>query len=69
VFTETAGGVAVAATKRLAAAGRLSNEGPTVLCVTGNGLKTSEAARSTFVLDTPIEPRLSEVERLAAIYT
>ena len=69
VFTETAGGVAVAATKRLAAAGRLSNEGPTILCVTGNGLKTSEAARSTFELSASIEPRLSEVERLVSVNT
>jgi threonine synthase len=65
VFTETAGGVTVAAAARLARAGRIVEDGPTVLCVTGNGLKTLEAARSTFELGEPIEPRLSEVERLA----
>ena len=66
VFTETAGGVTVAATAKLARQGRLAPGGPTVICITGNGLKTAEAARSTFELGDPIEPRLSEVERLAA---
>lgn len=65
VFTETAGGVTVAAAGKLAAEGRLARSGPTVICVTGNGLKTAEAARSTFELGVPVEPRLAEVERLA----
>lgn len=65
VFTETAGGVTVAAAAKLAAEGRLARSGPTVICVTGNGLKTAEAARSTFELGEPVEPRLAEVERLA----
>ena len=65
VFTETAGGVAVSAAAELAREGRLAKGGPTVICITGNGLKTAEAARSTFELGPTIEPRLSEVERLA----
>ncbi len=65
VFTETAGGVTVAAAGKLAREGRMAENGPTILCITGNGLKTAEAARSTFVLGDPIAPRLSEVERLA----
>lgn len=65
VFTETAGGVAVASAAKLSKEGRIAKQGPTVLCITGNGLKTAEAARSTFELGEPIEPRLSEVERLA----
>ena len=65
VFTETAGGVAVAAAAKMAKSGRMRDDGPTILCITGNGLKTAEAARSTFELGEPIEPRLSEVERLA----
>ncbi len=65
VFTETAGGVVVAGAARLAREGRFASDGPTVLCITGNGLKTPDAARSTFELGEPIEPRLSEVERLA----
>jgi threonine synthase len=65
VFTETAGGVTVSAAAHLAREGRFLPGGPTVLCITGNGLKTPDAARSTFMLDAPIQPRLSEVERLA----
>ncbi len=66
IFTETAGGVTVAAAARLAAEGRFKDsEGATVLCITGNGLKTPEVARSTYELGEVIEPRLQEVERLA----
>ena len=65
VFTETAGGVTVAAAAELARQGRLAEAGPTVICITGNGLKTPEAALSTFELGEAVEPRLSEVERLA----
>lgn len=65
VFTETAGGVTVAAAGKLAQQNRLAPQGRTVLCVTGNGLKTPDAARSTFEMGEPIAPRLSEVERLA----
>ncbi len=66
VFTETAGGVTVSAAARLVRDGRLRRDGPTVLCITGNGLKTPDAARGTFRLEDPIQPRLAEVERLAA---
>ena len=55
----------MAAAAKLAAEGRLARGGPTVICVTGNGLKTAEAARSTFELGESVEPKLSEVERLA----
>ena len=65
VFTETAGGVTVAAALKLARQGRLAEGGPTVICITGNGLKTPEAARSTLELGEAVEPRLSEVVRLA----
>src|ERR671919_1612002 len=43
VFTETAGGVTVAAALALARAGRLRPDDEVVLCITGNGLKTIEA--------------------------
>ena len=69
VFTETAGGVTVAAAGKLASQGRFADaDGPTVLCITGNGLKTPEVARSTYELEEVIEPRLREVERLAEAY-
>ena len=50
VFTETAGGVTVAAARSLAAEGRLTADDEVVLCITGNGLKTHEA------LDPPVRP-------------
>lgn len=64
VFTETAGGVTVAAAARLADEGRFGDDGPTVLCITGNGLKTPDAVRPLLETEEPIEPRLGEVERL-----
>ena len=42
VFTETAGGVPVAAALALARAGRLGPDDEVVLCITGNGLTTVE---------------------------
>ena len=43
VFTETAGGTVVAVAKRLRESGRIGSHDRTVLCITGNGLKTPEA--------------------------
>ncbi|MEQ8273944.1 MAG: threonine synthase [Deltaproteobacteria bacterium] len=43
VFAETAGGVTVAVTKRLAEGGHLKAGETVVLAITGNGLKTSDA--------------------------
>jgi threonine synthase len=64
IFTETAGGVTVAALKRLAAAGRLRADGPTVLCITGNGLKTPDAVSGALDFGPVIEPRLAAVTEL-----
>lgn len=65
IFAETAGGVTVAATKKLIEQGRIGPDETVVVAVTGNGLKTQEALN----LATPeiIEPRLSEFERLPAL--
>ncbi|GAC1331779.1 MAG: threonine synthase [Chloroflexota bacterium] len=43
IFTETAGGTVVAAARRLREQGLLGHDERTVLCITGNGLKTPEA--------------------------
>ncbi len=40
IFTETAGGVTVGVARKLLAEGRLDKDALTVLCITGNGLKT-----------------------------
>jgi threonine synthase len=66
IFTETAGGVTVAVARKLAAQKRLGTDGPTVLCITGSGLKTPDAAGDHLDLGAVIEPRLAEVSELAA---
>ena len=64
VFSETAGGVTMAAALALARAGRLRPDDEVVLCITGHGLKTLEAV-SGVLSDAPlIAPRLREVAAL-----
>ncbi len=68
IFTETAGGVTVAVTRKLAAQGRLRRDALTVLAITGNGLKTQDALQ---LEPAPvIEPKLAAfeavIERAAA---
>jgi threonine synthase len=48
VFTETAGGVTVASLKKLADRGEIDADETVVVYVTGEGLKTLDAARGTF---------------------
>ncbi len=64
VFTETAGGVTVAAARRLARAGKLGASDELVLCITGNGLKTVEAVAPVLAQAPVIAPRLREVAAL-----
>jgi threonine synthase len=42
IFTETAGGVTLGATRRLIAEGRIGPDDSLVVCVTGQGLKTTD---------------------------
>lgn len=65
IFTETAGGVTVAAALALAAQGRFSPDDEVVLCITGNGLKTVDAVAPALAATPVIAPRLSEVRALA----
>jgi threonine synthase len=62
VFTETAGGVTVAATKKLIEQKRLPKEGSIVICVTGQGLKTQEAVVDHIGRPVKIKPSLSSFE-------
>ena len=62
IFTETAGGVTVAAAHKLFAQGRISPEETTVLCITGNGLKTTDALAGRFDVSEPIPPKLAAFE-------
>jgi threonine synthase len=61
IFTETAGGVAVMATKKLVEQGRIAPDELTVIAITGNGLKTQEAVE--LPVPTVIGPRLSQFEK------
>jgi threonine synthase len=63
VFTETAGGVTVAASRKLYAQGRIRPDETTVLCITGNGLKTTDALAGKFDSIEPIPPKLAAFEQ------
>ena len=62
IFTETAGGVTVGAARKLYAQGRIRPEETTVLCITGNGLKTTDALAGRFEQSEPIAPKLAVFE-------
>jgi threonine synthase len=64
IFTETAGGVTVAGALALAASGHLRADDEVVLCITGNGLKTTDAVSDT-TNDLPIiPPKLRDLSAL-----
>jgi threonine synthase len=62
VFTETAGGVTVGCARKLYRQGRIKPEETTVLCITGNGLKTTDALAGEYEAEAPIAPKLSEFQ-------
>ncbi len=62
IFTETAGGVTVASARKLYAQGRIKPEETTVLCITGNGLKTTDALVGRYEASEPIAPKLAALE-------
>jgi threonine synthase len=64
IFTETAGGVVVAVAKKLIDQGRLRTDMETVLCITGNGLKTQEALANQVGEAWQIDPHLQECESI-----
>ena len=57
MFTETAGGVTVGVLSKLAEAGAIKADERVVTYITGEGLKTLDAARETFLMH-EIEPTL-----------
>jgi threonine synthase len=63
IFGETAAGVTVASAKALIAQGRIRPEEETVLCITGNGLKTTDALAGRVALEPAIEPRIVAFEK------
>jgi threonine synthase len=62
IFTETAGGVTTAVTRKLVEQGKIQPEETTVVCITGNGLKTLDALADEAFEDVVIEPKLAEFE-------
>lgn len=62
IFTETAGGVTTAVAARLYAQGRIGRDETTVVCITGNGLKTTDAIVERFShMDArAVRPRLAD---------
>jgi threonine synthase len=61
VFTETAGGVTIGVLTKLADAGRIGSDERVVAYITGEGLKTLDAVRESFVMH-EIEPTLDAFE-------
>ena len=64
VFTETAGGVTLAAAKKLIENGHIGPDEPTVLAITGNGFKTIEALENETDTSHIIAPQLNAFRKL-----
>ncbi len=62
IFTETAGGVTVATTKKLIEQGVIPKNESIVISVTGNGLKTQEAVQNHIGKPIKIKPTLKSFE-------
>ena len=63
IFTETAGGVTVAATKKLIENGIIPKNESCVICITGNGLKTQEAVSDHIGKPYRIKPNIDSFEK------
>ena len=62
IFAETAGGVTIAALRKLAEQGRIGSDETAVAIITGGGLKTQEALAGAIMEPTLIEPTLKSFE-------
>ncbi|MBV9572922.1 MAG: threonine synthase [Acidobacteriales bacterium] len=63
IFTETAGGVTVGCARKLYRQDRILPEETTVLCITGNGLKTTDVLFGKYAEENAIPPKLAEFNR------
>lgn len=61
IFTEPAGGVTVAVTRKLIEKGRINSDDLTVIAITGNGFKTLNAA--AVPAPAVIDPKIAQFER------
>jgi threonine synthase len=66
IFTETAGGVTVAATRRLVESGVIGRRDSVVVCITGNGLKTPDALSARLNAPITIGPSVAAFDRALA---
>jgi threonine synthase len=64
IFTETAGGVTVAAAAKLAREGKFTRDDEIVICITGNGLKTPDAVSGVLPESPIIEAKVRQVVEL-----
>jgi threonine synthase len=64
IFTETAGGATLGVAEKLIRDGRILPGDTTVVCITGNGLKTTDAVAAEFPPVEAIAPRLDAFEAL-----
>ena len=62
IFAETAGGVTVGVTQKLLREGRIRSDETTVMCITGNGLKTTDAIVGEYPATEAIAPKLEAFE-------
>ena len=66
VFAEAAGGVTVAATRKLVEAGAIPRDQSIVVCITGAGLKTTDPLRDRLAARVTIRPSLAAFDRALA---
>ncbi|MGE5301473.1 MAG: threonine synthase [Acidobacteriota bacterium] len=64
IFAETAGGVTLASAKKLIATGKIRRDEVTVICITGNGLKTQEALQGNVASPHYIKPNIASFEEV-----
>jgi threonine synthase len=62
IFAETAGGVTAGVTQKLIREGRIRSDETTVVCITGNGLKTTDAIAAEYPATEAIAPKLESFE-------
>jgi len=62
IFAETAGGVTAGVTQKLVREGRIRADETTVVCITGNGLKTTDAIVAEYPLTEAIAPTFEAFE-------
>jgi threonine synthase len=64
IFAETAGGVTLACAKKLIGTGKIDRDETTVICITGNGLKTQEALSGQTASPHYIKPNFASFEEV-----